>query len=235
MGSSDRPDASPGAAEWYEAHASGVFLEACYGSAPPRIRRALEQEIAFLESALPRTGRVLEVGCGDGRLLESLGAGPRRLTGIDFLESYLHQAVRARKLAASTGLTAASAGDLPFPDRSFDALYCAQNTLGLLGDLKERALREFARVIRPGGIAVIVVYSPDSLAPRAEWYTEMHRRGAMQPIDWARSGPELLITGDGHGSECFRRERLERLFRGAGLEPSVEPLGEIYWAVRARR
>jgi len=92
-----------------------------------------------------------------------------------------------------------------------------------------------ARVTRPGGSIIVVVDSVDSMAPRAEWYTGMHRRGAMPPIDWARSGPELLATFDGHGSEGFRRERLERLFAGAGLRAIVEPVGAIYRAARARR
>jgi ubiquinone/menaquinone biosynthesis C-methylase UbiE len=230
------PDgASPGAASWYAQHADPTFMEACYAAAPPRIRAALADEIRYLESALADSGSVLEIGCGDGRLLEALGRSARRWIGLDFLEPYLHQAKATRRLADGTGLVAASAADLPFAAESFDAVLCAQNTFGLLGALKEPALREAARVTRRGGRIVLVVYSVDSIAPRAEWYTEMHRRGAMQPIDWSRSGPELLATFDGHGSESFRRERLERLLAEAGLRASVEPVGAIYWSAKARK
>jgi len=228
----------PGAAAWYEGHAKPGFLEACYSSAPPRIRAALEAEIDWLRRALPSGGEppdhVLEIGCGDGRILEALRGSARRLTGIDFLVTYLHQATATRKLGPRTRLAAASAGQLPFAAASFDTVLCAQNTFGLLGDLKQAALGEAIRVTRPGGRIVLVVYSEYSIVPRAEWYAEMHRLGAMEAIDWARSGPELLLTGDGHGSEAFRRERLLRLLGDAGLSPEIEPLGEIYWAAVAR-
>jgi ubiquinone/menaquinone biosynthesis C-methylase UbiE len=230
----DRDTCSPGASAWYAGHARPEFLEACYGSAPPRVKAALEEEIRWLRRTLEGPRAILEIGCGDGRVIEAVGASGARWTGIDFLEPYLHQARVTRRLPARTSLVTASAGDLPFAGRSFDAVVCAQNTFGLLGDLKARALGEAARVARPGGLVVLVVYSQDSMVPRAEWYTEMHRRGAMAPIDWARSGPELLVTGDGHGSECFRRERLERLLGDAGLAARIDPVGGIYWAAVAR-
>jgi hypothetical protein len=82
---------------------------------------------------------------------------------------------------------------------------------------------------------IFVVYAESSVVPRVEWYTEMHRRGMMAALDWARSTPELLLTEDGHASECFRRERLIELFQEAGFEPHIQPVGELYWAVEARR
>jgi SAM-dependent methyltransferase len=146
------------------------------------------------------------------------------------MESYLRFARSSRQVAAGTGFAAGRAGQLPFTDGSFDAVLCAQNTLGLLGEEKLPTLREAARVTRPGGKLVFVVYSEFSIVPRVEWYTQMLQQGMMAPVDWARSGPELLLTEDGHASECFRRGRLEALFAEAGLTPRLERLGEIYWA-----
>lgn len=217
---------------WFEQHGESNFLDVCY-AAPARIQAALEVELDFLRRALEGTGRVLEIGCGDGRLLESLRDTGREWVGLDLMESYLRYARGQRQLAPGTGFVASRAGTLPFADASFDAVVCAQNTFGLLGDEKRPALREAARVIRPGGCLLFVVYSEYSVVPRIEWYSEMNRRGMMSPLDWARSTAELLTTGDGYGSECFRREHLEELFSTAGLTPRIEPLGEIYWSVTA--
>ncbi|HXE76220.1 MAG TPA: class I SAM-dependent methyltransferase [Candidatus Xenobia bacterium] len=218
---------------WFEKHGQSNFLETCYAAAPARIQAALAAEVEFIRGRLRGAGKVLEIGCGDGRLLESLRDLGCEWVGLDLMESYLRYARSARQLAAGTGFTAGRAGQLPFADASFDAVLCAQNTLGLLGDEKLPALREVARVTHAGGRLLFLVYSEFSVVPRIEWYTQMRQRGMMAALDWARSGPELLFSEDGHASECFRRERLERLFLDAGLEPQLERVGEIYWAVTA--
>ena len=223
---------SPGAESFYR-HTRDDFLEAGYEAAPPRIRAALAAEIDFLRRTLAGQGRVLEIGCGHGRLLAALHDSVGQWVGLDLLEGNLRRA-RARGLAR-TSLVAGRAEGLPFQDEAFDAVICPQATLGLLGEGKLPAIREARRVTRGSGQLVFVVYSDSSAVPRVEWYREMHRRGLLAPIDWARSGPELLITADGHASECFRRERLEQLFAGAGLTPRLERLGEIYWVAQARR
>ncbi len=227
------PLCAGGAAEFFEQHGQSNFLDLVYAAAPPRIQAALTAEVEFLRRVLDGSGRVLELGCGNGRLLEALRECARQWVGLDLLPSYLSGARAARPLAANTGLAAGVASRLPFTDGAFDVVLCAQNTLGLLGGEKLATLRESMRVARPGGRLVFVVYSEAARDPRVEWYTELHRRGMLAALDWSRSDAELLVTEDGHASECFRRRRLEELFREAGLAPVIEPLGEIYWAVRA--
>ena len=230
-----QPMCSDGAVAFFERHGQSNFLDVCYAAAPPRIQAALVEELEFLRRVLQGSGRVLELGCGNGRLLEALRDCVSQWVGVDFLESYLRHARAQRRLAAGTALVAGRAPGLPFANAVFEVVVCAQNMLGLMGDQKLAVLREAKRIARPQGTLVFLVYSALSLVPRVEWYTEMHRRGMMAPLDWARSTPELLITEDGHASECFRRERLEQLFCEAGFTPRIEPLGELYWAVRANR
>lgn len=236
------PLCSGGAVAFFEKHGQSNFLGVCYAAAPPRIQQALRLELDWLRKELGgalapsgREGCVLEIGCGDGRLLEALADGGRPWVGLDLMESYLCYARTQRKLAPGTGFAAGRAGRLPFADRSFDAVVCAQNTLGLLGEEKLPTIQEAARVTRPGGRLLFVVYSEFSLVPRIEWYTEMRRQGMMAALDWARSTPELLVTEDGHASECFTREWFEALFAQAGLAPRLERLGDLYWAATAER
>jgi len=229
-----RSPAEGGAAGFYTRHLQADFLDVGYACAPPRIRAALAEEIEFLRRVLSGTERALELGCGDGRLLTALGDCARHWVGIDFVEDFLHR-VRRRSSDSQLALAAGHIARLPFADAGFDAVLCAQSTLGLLGDLKPAVLAEVARVARPRARLVFVVYSELSVVPRIEWYAEMHRRGLMAPLDWARSTPALLLTEDGHVSECFRREPLVQLFAAAGLTTHIERLGEIYWAVQARK
>lgn len=223
-----------GATTFYREHARPDFIDACYAAAPARVQQALADELEFLAAAMQPPGTVLELGCGSGRVLEGLAARTRATVGMDFLEPYVRGA-QARRLGANVCLVVGRGGWLPFADASFDYVLCVQNTLGVMGEEKSGAITEGLRVLRPGGRMIAVVYSELSVVPRAEWYTEMHRRGMMAPLDWRRSHAELLVTADGHGSECFRAERLESLFTARGLRPRLERLGELYWAVTVKK
>ncbi len=223
-----------GATEFYQRHARPDFIEACYSAAPPRIQQALAEELELLARVLDPPGTVLEVGCGNGRVLDALREHTRWMVGIDFLEPYVRQAWK-RAPSPAAQFVVAHAGRLPFADSSFDYVLCVQNTLGVMGEDKNFALAEAGRVLRPGGRMIVVVYSELSVPARAEWYSQAHRQGLMAPIDWARSHAELLVTEDGHASECFRAERLRSLFTAQGLSPRLERLGDLYWVAVAAK
>jgi ubiquinone/menaquinone biosynthesis C-methylase UbiE len=99
-------------------------------------------------------GNVLEVAIGTGRNLPYYPEGIR-LTGIDWSGSML--AIAARRAAAlgrEADLRPGDAGALEFTDGSFDTVVC---TLGLCAVPDDRrAVTEMARVLRPGGLLVLV-------------------------------------------------------------------------------
>jgi SAM-dependent methyltransferase len=99
--------------------------------------------------------RVLDLGCGDGLLLELLSrrAG-RRLAGVDLSAHSLAPARRRPALAGAT-LTQGRAQELPFADDSFDA--CVSHlALMLMGEI-EQVAAEVARVLVPGGTLACVM------------------------------------------------------------------------------
>ena len=77
---------------------------------------------ALLEAVDLLDARVLEIGCGDGRLTFRDAEVPRFSVGIDPSVQAIGQAVGARRrdLSRRVGFVAASALTLPFRDRSFD-------------------------------------------------------------------------------------------------------------------
>jgi ubiquinone/menaquinone biosynthesis C-methylase UbiE len=95
---------------------------------------------------------VLDIGCGTGSLLAALrrelpGA---RLTGADADPGVLEQA--AAKLAGDdVALVEARAGELPFPDASFDRIASSLVLHHLPRDVKRAALADARRLLRPGG------------------------------------------------------------------------------------
>jgi SAM-dependent methyltransferase len=112
----------------------------------------------FIDWMAPRAGsRVLDIACGSGRttlrIAERTGCS---VTGIDIHAAAIAE---ARSAAEQSGLGAratfeqvdASRG-LPFDDNSFDAMIC----IDAINHLPDRPaiLRDWARVLKPGGILV---------------------------------------------------------------------------------
>src|SRR5256714_8849974 len=118
-------------------------------------------------AALEAGDRVLDVATGTGDLAIELSrrVGPQgEVVGSDFSEGMLEL---ARKKAPELRFEQANALALPYDDDSFDAAtvgFGARN----FSDLPQ-GLREMARVVRPGGRAVILGITPPQRPPLA-WF-----------------------------------------------------------------
>jgi len=100
--------------------------------------------------------RVLDVGCGTGRLTLALAERGSRAWGVDPSEEMLAEArARARNLAA---FKRAKAEALPFRDGWFE-----RAVLRLVVHLvdRTRSLPEIARVLAPGGRVVVATFRPE--------------------------------------------------------------------------
>ncbi len=105
--------------------------------------------------------RVLDVGCGTGRLAAALVERGARVWGVDPSEEMLALARAAG--GGRVGFKLGHAEALPFKDGWFE-----RAVLRLVVHLvdRPRALAELVRVLQPGGRAVIATFTPDHF----EWY-----------------------------------------------------------------
>jgi SAM-dependent methyltransferase len=94
------------------------------------------------------SGRVLDVGCGNGAYLEGLRARRIDAVGCD-LSFGMIRAARPHPALANGDVVA-----LPFPDEVFERVL-APHMLYHVDD-RERAVRELRRVLAPGGVCVVV-------------------------------------------------------------------------------
>jgi len=94
--------------------------------------------------------RILEIGCGDGRVTATLAGRAGVLAAVDPGEDALRQA--ADRIDGAV-FVAASGEQLPFPDRSFDTLLF---TLSLHHQDSRLALQEAGRVVRPDGRILVM-------------------------------------------------------------------------------
>jgi ubiquinone/menaquinone biosynthesis C-methylase UbiE len=141
-----------GAGLWWRHHPSACPYGQRFWLAPPHplITRARLREILA-----PRPGeRILEVGPGTGYYTLPLAGWIAPGGALDILDIQQEMLDATMRRAQSRGLsnispTCADAQRLPYPDATFDAVVLV-TTLGEIPD-QDAAMREFARVLKPGG------------------------------------------------------------------------------------
>lgn len=159
---------------------------------------------------------VLEIGLGYGTVGQLLALARTRYVGLDVAAEPVE--LMRRRLASLDGVDGraerGSALALPFPDETFDYVYsigCLHHT----GNLA-RAVSEVRRVLRPGGIATIMVYYRYSLRRLAFDAKAILRReqpsvsaalaSAAYDLDEAGAAPPH--------TEYASRQDVQRLFAG---------------------
>jgi SAM-dependent methyltransferase len=172
---------------------------------------------AFLRETLrPRPGnRILDVGCGTGTGEVSIGRlhlSQLQLFGVDLVFAH---AKTARETTAGTNQRAhfavADGRTLPFTSGAFDSTYC----VAVLQHIPDTAaaVREFARVTRPGGRVVAV--EPDNAA--RYWYSSTPT--GMRAFESGTQFFAALSKARGDGADPSIGPRLPALFAREGIEP----------------
>lgn len=156
---------------------------------------------------------VLEVGVGLGAdHIEWAKSNPRRLVGVDLTPRAIASTkARARLAGATTSLFVADAEHLALPDDSFDIVY----SWGVLHHSPDTtaAIREVRRVLRPGGVARLMVYHRASLVGAVLWV----RYGLM------RFNPSLSLSRaystylESPGTKAYSPRQVTKLLRRAGF------------------
>ncbi|HTZ34455.1 MAG TPA: metalloregulator ArsR/SmtB family transcription factor [Stellaceae bacterium] len=174
-----------------------------------------EVEAALVEivaAAAPRD--LLDIGTGTGRMIEILGPRVGQALGIDQSREMLAIArVNLERAGAANGMV--RLGDmyqLPLPDASFDAAVIHQ--VLHYADRPAAAIAEAARVLRPGGVLVVVDFAPHLL--------------------------EFLRLEHAHHRLGFADSEVGEWCRAAGLDPVAprhlagDPLTVVIWAAYRR-
>ncbi|MDX6647570.1 MAG: hypothetical protein QOK40_3297 [Miltoncostaeaceae bacterium] len=221
---------------------AGWEIEPFFASGEADVALLMDQ-IAALGLDPPR-GRALDFGCGVGRLTQPLGGRYDEVVGVDIAPAMLELAEHHNGLGARCRYLLNETPDLHrFPDAHFD-LVCTLITLQHVHPRYVAGyLREFVRVLAPGGVAAFQLASrPRSPGTR---HRARARRLAMAALP-ERTGRALYrrLTGRPALIEMFGvpLERATALVEDAGgrvvaaLEDAcagVDWVSHRYFAVRA--
>ena len=200
--------------EWFDTFAATV---------PASI---IDAEIEGIASILPidQYRRVLDVGCGIGRIAGPLSLRGYAVTGVDINVDALLKAHRSSPRPRYVVLDQRHIGRMRWV---FDAALVLWNSLGFVGrtvDLK--TLAGFAEVLRPGGKVILDLYHPDWLE-RNQKSGERDDRGPVirRWVHRGRCFHEIRYASgriDAIQFDIYQPQEIRDLAQRAGLEPLVE-------------
>ena len=148
---------------------------------------------------------VLECACGTGAISAAIAPACARLVATDYSDGMLAQA--RKKLAKRSNVTVEQADitALPYADDSFDVAV-AGNVIHLLPD-PEQALRELARVVRPGGTITLPTYIEPLKRKQGMIPALLARLGVGFERRFTQASYRAFVEGMGYAEARYRLVR----------------------------
>lgn len=200
----------------------------------------LEEDLRFVAQHCPQPGRLLDLGCGTGRLLVPFAQRGYRVLGVDLSEEML-RVVGAKAATAGVHVDRLKANVVELgmlANGSFDYVACLFSTLGMVSGAaqRERVVAEVRRVLRPGGVFVLHVHN--------RWFSVWDRAGRSWLLgDLLRQLRGDPATGDRGVKEggwagltlhhFSRREVVQLLTAGGFTVEAIQPVGLTKGGLRA--
>jgi len=226
---------------YYTEKLSAERLREVYAIGSPAVQAYLQGEIDFVRERMRPGDRILELGCGYGRVLEALASGGVRgagsagcavensaptgssLWGIDTSLASLKLARRSPG-TAGVRLATMDAGRLGLRDSVFDLVACIQNGISSFAIDPLALMREAVRVTRAGGQVLFSSYAARFWPHRLAWFGAQAARGLLGEIDDQATGDGVIVCKDGFRATTLTPEDFRRL---AGALSTLAEIREV--------
>ncbi len=197
------------------------FFDNWVKKAPPKIREYLEKENQFLRKHIRKDSRVLDIGCGYGRTIQSIMSIPSKIVGIDDNPRMIKKALHALGKKTKVELFLENAEKMHFKNGYFDYVLCMANTFGNFDEKKVAILQEMKRVTKQNGTIYMSVFSERSIEYRVRGY----KKAGMKILNIDQA--ETVLANDNLKLEQFDKNKLKQIFVKAKVRFKISPLATI--------
>ncbi|MGA6929729.1 MAG: methyltransferase domain-containing protein [Pseudolabrys sp.] len=189
-------------AERYDTQVEVLFN----GTANAVRRQALPQLREVFAGRDQRKLRLLDIGCGTGRFLDSVKqVWPRLPTlGLDMSDAYIRHAKRQLKRRAWMHFVVGKEEAIPLPDNSQDAVTSVFLFHELPPKIRRIVFSECARVLKPGGRLVLVDSLQHGDRPDYEGLLELFPQNYHEPYYESYTTEDFGALGAGYGLTYIR-------------------------------
>ncbi len=182
----------------------------------PRAR----EERALYERFLLKGELILEAGCGLGPKVIYFREQGHRIVGVDFVFSALS---RLKHFRTDLQLACADVHHCPFPDDTFGA-YLSYGVVEHFPDGPDAAIREARRILKPGGVLLMMVPADNFLSRFIHNPDNVLQRLRTNP--WVRriAGKPALDGSHEHDlyMKLHSKQEMRKILQAAGFHIEVE-------------
>jgi 2-polyprenyl-6-hydroxyphenyl methylase/3-demethylubiquinone-9 3-methyltransferase len=193
-------------------------LDRVYAIAGARVRQYLQAEIDHVRTRVRPGDRLLELGCGTGRVLGALHSDHGEFWGVDNARESVRQ---ARERYPGCRWAVMDAAVLGLRDAGFDVVIGVQNFISACQLPPEDLVREGLRVARPGGRMLLASYADAFWPHRLEWFRAQAAQGLLGAVDEAATGDGVIVGCDGFRATTFRPQDFAALARRLGVAAEI--------------
>ena len=196
---------------YYSKKLSAERLRLCYDIAPQRIRQYMKAEVEHVLSKIKKEDKVLDLGCGYGRIIPQLAEKARIIIGIDISPDNIQYGQIFLEGTQNCILMEMDASKLFFPNNTFDVVVCVQNGISAFHVDQHQLIKESIRVTKTGGKVLFSSYSDKIWEVRLNWFQLQSNEGLVGEIDYSKTQNGTIVCKDGFTATTVSPEEFQIL------------------------
>ncbi|MDD2206972.1 MAG: class I SAM-dependent methyltransferase [Aminobacterium sp.] len=210
---------------YYAEKLNSMKLFQVYDTKIDRVKQYFREELNFVRRDLHGYERVLELGCGYGRIMKELAPNVGTLVGIDISPDSVRLGEEYLKDCPNCEIKVMDAHNLQF-DEPFDIVLCLQNGISALKGKEKNLIDQSLKVLVPGGKAYFSTYSAKFWNHRVAWFQEQADKGLLGELDMEKTKNGHIECKDGFVANTYTFEDFQRFAEESGCRYKIEEVDE---------
>lgn len=192
---------------------------------PKVYQEVLAKELAFASKFVSGSDSVLDIGCGNGRIVEKVAPSVGKYIGVDIDRGYISEAMEKFKSIKNAKFMVVDCVDLDkvFEKGEFQKAVALWNTMACVKDDK-KCLQQIASVISEG--LFFTVNMKGTLAIREKYYKDM---GIIYSVD---RKSESISSELWNQTRAYSMSEIKDLIKASGLKlQKIDKIRNVLYAV----